>query len=109
MLAQALATIEVLTKRIEELEAQVKLNSSNSSKSPSSDMGRKKKPPVERSGRQQGAQPGHPGKGRKRAPAEHVDVLIDVDPETCERCGEPLSDAARRDATLHQFWETPGF
>lgn len=109
LLAQALATIEVLTKRVEVLEAQQKQNSGNSSKSPSSDMGRKKKPPVVRSGRQQGAQPGHAGKGRKRVPSEHVDVVKDVDPESCERCSEPLANAARRDATLRQFWETPAF
>ena len=56
--------------RIAELEGKTKQNSGNSSKSPSSDMGRKRKPPVEPSGRKPGGQLGHDGQTRTQAPAE---------------------------------------
>jgi transposase len=46
--------LEAALTRIAELEAQGKQNSGNSSKSPSSDMGRKRKPPVDPSGRKRG-------------------------------------------------------
>lgn len=108
-LARALATIEALTKRVKELEAQLNLNSSNSSKPPRSDTNPKRKPPVPPSGRKPGGQPGHEGKNREQVPLEEVDVVKDVDPETCEKCCNPLSQAARRDAIIRQFWETPTF
>lgn len=109
LLVEAMLTIDRLQKRVAELEAQIKQNSSNSSKPPSSDIKRKRKPPAEPTGRQKGGQPEHEGKTREVVPAEQVDVLTDVDPEQCERCGESLSKAARRNAIIRQFCETPAF
>jgi transposase len=47
-------------QRIADLEARLQLNSTNSSKPPSSDpIGLKRKPPAPPTGRQSGRQPGH--------------------------------------------------
>ena len=49
-----------LEQRVRDLEARLKLNSTNSSKPPSSDpIGFKRKPPTPPSGRKLGGQPGH--------------------------------------------------
>ncbi len=103
------ALLAASMKRIAELEAQLNQNSGNSSKPPSSDLGRKRKPPVDPSGRKRGGQPGHGGKTRDLVPESEVNQVVDRDPETCERCGEPLSDAPRLDAVIRQVWESPEF
>ena len=103
------ALLEVVMLRHAELEAMVKQNSGNSSKPPSSDLGRKRKPAVEPSGHKRGGQPGHAGQSRELAPPEEVDVVVDQDPEVCENCGESLEQAPRLDAYLRQITETPWF
>jgi transposase len=103
------ALLAASMKRIAELEAQLDQDSGNSSKPPSSDLGRKRKPPVEPSGRKRGGQPGHDGKTRDLMPESEVDVVVDRDPEQCERCEEPLVDAPRLDACIRQVCETPEF
>jgi len=91
--------VEILLKlsaRIEELErkvAQLTKDSSNSSKPPSTDgPTAKPKPKRRRSSRKRrpGAQPGHKGHNRESIPAEDVDLLHDVVPETCEGCRSSL-------------------
>lgn len=77
LLAAALA-------RIAELEEQLRQNSRNSSKPPSSDLWRPK-PDKRDSGRKPGGQPGHPGTKRETVPSEQVDEVVDRDPETCAR------------------------
>lgn len=103
------SALEQLLARVAELEARLKQNSGNSSKPPSSDLGRKRKPPTAPSGRKRGGQPGHEGKTRELAPPEDVDEVQEVDPEACERCGESLEAAPRRDAIIRQFCESPAF
>ena len=95
--------------RVAELEAKVRTNSGNSSKSPSSDFGRKRKPPVDPSGRKAGGQPGHAGQTRDQVPPEEVDATEDVDPPACENCGEDLGAQPRLDACIRQVTETPEF
>jgi transposase len=81
-----------LDKRIAELEARLNMNSSNSSKPPSSDG--LTKPAVkslrEKSGRKPGGQKGHKGHGLKieREP----DEVIVVAPAECPGCGCGLCD-----------------
>jgi transposase len=101
--------MEKLVERIEELEAllaaalgrivaleeQLRQNSRNSSKVPSSDMGRRKVP-KETTGRKPGGQPGHPGTMRGPVPSDQVGEVVDLDPETCENCGTRLEAAAKR-------------
>jgi len=103
------AQLEAALARIAELEAQGKQNSGNSSKSPSSDMGRKRKPPVDPSGRKRGGQPGHAGQTRELAPPEEVDEIVDQDPSACENCGASLEQEPRIDAFLRQVTETPWY
>lgn len=110
------ATLEKALARIAELEAEnrdlrerLKQNSGNSSKPPSSDMGRRTKPPKSSEQRNQGGQPGHAGTTRETVPPDQVDEVVDQDPENCANCGTPLMEAPRLDAQIRQVVETPEF
>jgi transposase len=81
----------VLQARVRELEARLGQNSSNSSRSPSSDP--PQVPPkrrARRSGRNRGGQPGHRGAFRALLPIEQVDEIVAVVPEGCRHCGQPF-------------------
>ena len=93
------ALLAVALSRIVELEEQLWQNSRNSSKSPSSDMGRRKVP-KETTGRKPGGQPGHPGTMRDPVPQDQVGEVVDLDPETCANCGTRLEAAPRLDADI---------
>lgn len=70
--------IQALEQRVAQLESQLKKNSSNSDKPPSSDGPAKPKPKNlrKKTGRKSGGQPGHPGKTLKRtANPDHVVTL----------------------------------
>jgi transposase len=80
-----------LEQRVGDLEARLKLNSTNSSKPPSSDpIGFKRKPPTPPSGRKRGGQPGHPGAQRRLVPPEKVRTITECRPTDCRRCGQAL-------------------
>ena len=65
--------IAELEQRVGDLEARLKLNSTNSSKPPSSDpIGLKRKPPAPPSGRKRGGQPGHRRAQRRLVPPEQL-------------------------------------
>jgi transposase len=97
-------------ERIAELERRLKRNSRNSSLPPSQDPpGAPERKRSGRSGRGQGAQPGHQGRGRGLAPIEAVDELIVHWPERCE-CGHRFAEAEREPAgapARHQVAELP--
>jgi Family of unknown function (DUF6444) len=81
-----------LESKVRDLEARLKLNSTNSSKPPSSDpIGMKRKPPTPPSGRKRGGQPGHRKSQRSLVPPEKVRDTICCKPTTCRRCGHGLS------------------
>jgi transposase len=107
-LAEALARIEVLEAENQKLREQIRQNSRNSSKPPSSDLGRRKAP-RKSAGRKPGGQPGHAGAAREVVPPERVDEVVDQDPETCANCGTPLVEAVRMDADVRQIVEMPEF
>src|SRR3954466_11332917 len=99
--------IAELERRVGDLEARLKLNSTNSSKPPSSDpIGFKRKPPTPPSGRKRGGQPGHPRARRRLVPAEKVSTITECKPTDCRRCGHAL---AGDDPTplVHQVAELP--
>jgi transposase len=80
--------IRQLEARVEKLERELAKSSCNSSLLPSSDPPDKRRPARgrDRSGRGQGAQPGHEGHGRELLPACAVDEVIEHWPGRCE-CG----------------------
>src|SRR5450830_1011056 len=99
-----------LESRVAELEQRLKRNSRNSSLPPSADP--PSVPPRPRqaaSGRRAGAQPGHPGRGRRLASIESLDELIDHWPERCA-CGHRFSETERCPVgkpARHQVAELP--
>ena len=113
--AAILAVLESLQGRIadleprsRDLEARLKLNSTNSSKPPSSDpIGLKRKPPAPPSGRKRGGQPGHrqgvaaPWSRPRRSARPPT-----AGPRSCRRCGHALHGD---DPTplVHQVAELP--
>lgn len=97
-------------ERIAQLERRVGRSSRNSSQPPSSDP--PSTPPKrgkDRSGRKQGAQPGHEGKGRPLLPAWAVDEVVEHWPTACD-CGYVFAETERvavGQPARHQVEELP--
>jgi len=90
-----------------DLEARLKLNSTNSSKPPSSDpIGLKRKPPAPPSGKKRGGQPGHRKVQRSLVPSEKVRHTVHCKPTSCRRCGERLAGDDPQ-PLIHQVAELP--
>ena len=84
LLQQLLQRIDTLEAENRELKARLGLNSSNSSKPPSTDPpSHKRKPPEPKSGRKRGGQPGHRRHERPLVRPEQVDEVIDCRPPRC--------------------------
>jgi transposase len=96
-----------LEKRLSDLENRLKLNSTNSSKPPSSDpIGMKRKPPAPPSGKNRGGQPGHRKAYRPLVPPEKVHETVQCKPSACRRCGHGLS-GNDPEPLIHQVAELP--
>jgi transposase len=92
LLAELLERVERLEAENRDLKARLGLNSSNSSKPPSTDPpNRKRKPPVPPSGRQRGGQPGHGRHERPLVPPGRVDEVVECRPSHCDACAAPLA------------------
>ncbi|HMJ34353.1 MAG TPA: DUF6444 domain-containing protein, partial [Baekduia sp.] len=93
--AELTAKVVAQDERIASLERQLGRSSRNSSQPPSADPPsappRRGKDP---SGRMQGAQPGHEGKGRPLLPAWAVDEIVEHWPTECG-CGHVFLEADR--------------
>jgi transposase len=87
-LARLEARLLVLEQENAELRRRLGLNSRNSSKPPSCDPPGTPRPAAKPTGRKRGAQPGHPGSGRRRVEPDEVVVHR---PVTCQGCGGDLS------------------
>jgi transposase len=98
-------------ERIAQLERRVGRSSRNSSLPPSSDPpGMAPKRGKDRSGRKQGAQDGHEGKGRPLLPTWAVDEIVEHWPSGCG-CGHVFVEADRVSVgqpTRHQGRGTAG-
>lgn len=100
--------VAALESRVRDLEARLGLDSTNSSKPPSSDppgVLRRGKSPT---GRKRGGQKGHPGAFRSLLPPGRIDQIVEHRPAACRHCGHSLQNAAevgRRG--VHQVIELP--
>lgn len=99
----------LLLVRVADLERRLGLDSSNSSKPPSSDgpgqSPRRTQSLRERGGRKPGGQPGHPGKHLK--PSERVDHTIMHRPATCGSCRMVLGGEAFDLVDSRQVFDLP--
>ncbi len=97
-----------LETRVRELEARLSLDSTNSSRPPSSDppgVLRRGKPPT---GNKRGGQKGHPGAYRSLLPPERVQEIVAHRPSLCRHCGASLLGAAEVGTVgRHQVIELP--
>jgi transposase len=99
--------IAALEATVRDLQARLQLNSTNSSRPPSSDpIGLKRKPPAPPSRRRRGGQPGHRKSFRALVPPEKLRSSTDCKPEACRRCGQALS-GDDPDPLVHQVAELP--
>ena len=98
-----------LQQRIADLEARLDLNSTNSSRPPSSDPpGVKRAPPRKSTGKRRGGQPGHRRHQRALVPPEQVQTVVDHLPESCRKCGGVL-EGHDPEPRRHQVAEIPPF
>ena len=99
--------IAELEAQVRDLQARLQLNSTNSSKPPSSDpIGLKRKPPSPPSGRKRGGQPGHRKAFRALVPPEKLRSSQDCKPSACRGCGGALT-GEDPDPLIHQVAELP--
>jgi transposase len=91
--------VKVLTRRVAELEARLGLNSTHTSKPPSSDPPGVRRTPRTPTGRRPGGQPGHEPHKRERLPPEQVGRFIDVPPRVHLECYEVLLGGCPRGAS----------
>src|SRR6185437_112120 len=103
-------TVARQDERIAQLERRLNRSSRNSSQPPSVDPpGRPPRKGKDSSGRRQGGQPGHQGKGRPLLPAWAVDDVVDHWPTGCE-CGHVFTAGelvAAGEPVRHQLEELP--
>jgi len=97
-------------RRLRAEPGSVRLNSTNSSKPPSSDgpeVEKKKRPPT---GAKQGAQPGHKGTCKQLLPVEQMDHVHDLYSSRCEKCSLPVDPDINRETSepfRHQVFDIP--
>ncbi len=106
LVQMGLKRIGDLEGQIQELQAALRRNSTNSSRPPSSDPPSVERPAKEPTGKKPGGQPGHEPHQRRLVPPEKVDHTVVLKPERCGRCQRPLrgEDPAPR---RHQVVEVP--
>jgi transposase len=104
--AECHAVIAQLLQRVKLLEERVNLDSSNSSKPPSSDgPGKGNRAQRRASARKRGAQPGHKGHTRAMVDEAEVDRLVDCKPEAVCECGGEVKLGEQ--PLRHQVFEVP--
>src|SRR5262245_50869800 len=98
-----------LERRIAELEARLSLNSTNSSRPPSTDppaVKLKRRPPAPPSGLKRGGQPGHKRHTRALVPPERLREAFEIKPTQCRGCGAALQ-GDDPEPLRHQVAEIP--
>lgn len=107
---QLVDIILLLIKKVEVLEQKVNhlsKNSSNSSKPPSSDINKPKRNQSQRekSDRKSGGQNGHEGITRNQI--NNPDKVVQLFPDTCEKCGKELSQKKATLGSKRQEFDIP--
>jgi len=100
--------VQVLTARVQELEARLNKDSHNSHKPPSSDGPAKlprRRSRRQRSGKASGGQTGHPGVTLVQV--EQPDEIVPHRPAACPHCGAGLATAPRVLQERRQVFELP--
>lgn len=103
-----LAQIEILTARVQALEARLNKDSHNSHKPPSSDGLAKlprRRSRRQRSGKRSGGQPGHPGTTLMQV--EQPDQIVAHRAPACQHCGAGLESAPVVARERRQVFELP--
>lgn len=99
--------IATLETEVAELKERLNQTAQNSSRPPSADPPEvKRTPPRAPSGRQRGAQPGHPRYERTLVPLEQVQEVVPCKPHQCRRCGAALQGSDAQ-PLRHQVMEVP--
>jgi transposase len=111
LIAMLLQRIEQLEAKVNELEARLGRNSSNSSTPPSADPPHAPKPAAKgRSRRKRGGQHGHQGHHKSRLDPSRVRHVIALVPTRCQKCQAGLPAVAQPgdpEPTWHQVCELP--
>jgi transposase len=100
-------TVEELKQRIKELEDKLDMDSTNSSKPPSTDskLTNKKNPKTKKSKRRRGAQKGHKGNFLKLS--ENPDTTNMLLPYNCTRCNKSLDNVNNYKIDKRQVYDLP--
>lgn len=100
------AELDLLKQEVADLKAQIKQNSQNSNRPPSSDGYQKPnpKPAFEKKKKDKGGQSGHRGKTLKRV--AEPDVVVDCEPLSCQ-CGVAQWSSEFEIAETRQVFELP--
>jgi transposase len=108
LVIQLRGALDTALTRIADLEAQLKQNSKNSSKPPSSDSPFVKPAPKSlrgKSGRRPGGQPGHEGRTLMRV--QRPDRVSRHEPRRCGGCGSGLTTAVQVGVDARQVFDIP--
>ncbi len=106
-IANLLATVDALTKKVADLEEKLRKSSRNSSKPPSSDGPKAPPRPAKTStGRKPGGQEGHDKHERPLVPADKVNKRVVLRPRRCRCCGRELF-GDDQSPHRHQVFELP--
>lgn len=100
--------VQSLVIKVQELEARLAKDSSNSSKPPSSDgLGKKNKTTSlrEKTGKKPGGQPGHTGRTLEQV--SNPDIIKIHSPDNCQNCQTNLSLAIVTDIEKRQIFDLP--
>jgi len=100
------AYIQMLEKRIQELERRLGMNSQNSSKPPSSDPPGAAVPLPRRRRKKRGARKGHPPHLRAAMPPETVTRRQELSPQACP-CGSTDLEKTDQEPLRHQIVDLP--
>lgn len=107
LFARLEARVDELVARVAELEKRLKMDSSNSSKPPSSDGLKRKTKSLRRkdTGRKPGGQPGHPGQTLQQSSAP--DIIGSITLVHCPQCAADLREAPVASVEKRQVFELP--